>query len=713
MFCRFDFGAWILIGWLVGLDLPSNLEAQDATGGYVLPDRSSDRELVQFDSATAARQLAVPRGQTVAQLRESVRVSGVGRGQRESFAVQAGSPPWDLSDYLYLAVDVRNTSAGPLTLVCRAEDPEYAGWHHYSESVSRVAAGEATTVLVFLKRKTPASEEITRRFPGMDTLPNGYMPHWSGLNPARISKLVFGLEGTNRQWGLELRRIRAIGPCPATPLLAADYFPFIDAFGQFRHADWPTKIQAPADFARQRAAESAAIQASPHPVTWDKYGGYAVGPQLAATGNFRVEKYAGKWWLVDPDGRLFWSHGVTGVGIHSETPLRGRRNFFTQIPEAGKTEHGVMNWYQANLQIKYGPDADDEIGRLAHQRLANWGLNTMACWSDPAVTGRDKTPYTKMLNIGGPRLAPSLRLADPYDPAFEQSAREAFAAEKSTTYLDPWCIGYFIGNELEWQGGPSVINEVLTAAADRPGKQALVHCLQQRHGSIADLNAAWHATYASWADLLARTNKVDATRAANDFAAFNEELARRYYETVQTERDHATPGKLNLGSRFNTINPVTVRIAAQYCDVVSFNKYETSIRNLALPDHLDRPIIIGEFHFPAWDRSFAANAGCGPLAEAQRADGYWYYVTGALENPLIVGTHWFQYLDQPLTGRSDGENFAIGFVDVTDTPYAALTRVTRDLGETLYSHRLQGGSSPAPRQPLNQAKHQQKNPDHS
>jgi hypothetical protein len=157
------------------------------------------------------------------------------------------------------------------------------------------------------------------------------------------------------------------------------------------------------------------------------------------------------------------------------------------------------------------------------------------------------------------------------------------------------------------------------------------------------------------------------------------------------------PDKLNLGSRFHTVNPIAVRAAARYCDVVSFNKYNTSIRDLNLPDGLDRPVIIGEFHFPAWDRSFAANAGSGRLCEVQRADSYWYYLTGALDNPLIIGTHWFQYLDQPLTGRSDGENFPVGFVDVTDTPYDQLTQVTRELGDSLYARRLQGAPLPAPK----------------
>jgi agarase len=82
------------------------------------------------------------------------------------------------------------------------------------------------------------------------------------------------------------------------------------------------------------------------------------------------------------------------------------------------------------------------------------------------------------------------------------------------------------------------------------------------------------------------------------------------------------------------------------------------------------------------------------LSQTQRGDAYWYYLTGALANPLIVGTHWFQYLDQPLAGRPDGENWAIGFVDVTDTPYQELTKVSRELGSSLYARRL--GLNPPP-----------------
>jgi hypothetical protein len=68
---------------------------------------------------------------------------------------------------------------------------------------------------------------------------------------------------------------------------------------------------------------------------------------------------------------------------------------------------------------------------------------------------------------------------------------------------------------------------------------------------------------------------------------------------------------------------------------------------------------------------------------------YASYVRSALENPYMIGTHWFQYGDQPLTGRSDGENYQIGFIDVTDQPYPEIVAGSRSVGYGMYEHRVQ------------------------
>jgi hypothetical protein len=52
-----------------------------------------------------------------------------------------------------------------------------------------------------------------------------------------------------------------------------------------------------------------------------------------------------------------------------------------------------------------------------------------------------------------------------------------------------------------------------------------------------------------------------------------------------------------------------------------------------------------------------------------------------------VGTHWFQFGDQATTGRGDGENYQIGFLDVCDTPYAETIAAARQVGYGLYATR--------------------------
>jgi len=45
---------------------------------------------------------------------------------------------------------------------------------------------------------------------------------------------------------------------------------------------------------------------------------------------------------------------------------------------------------------------------------------------------------------------------------------------------------------------------------------------------------------------------------------------------------------------------------------------------------------------------------------------------------MIVGAQWFQYLDQPASGRLlDGENGHLGLVAITDVPYSGFVEAVR------------------------------------
>ena len=64
------------------------------------------------------------------------------------------------------------------------------------------------------------------------------------------------------------------------------------------------------------------------------------------------------------------------------------------------------------------------------------------------------------------------------------------------------------------------------------------------------------------------------------------------------------------------------------------------------------------------------------------------YVQSVVDNPAFVGAHWFQYVDEPLTGRAlDGENYNIGFVTVTDTPYPEMVAAARSVLAKAYTRR--------------------------
>ena len=127
-------------------------------------------------------------------------------------------------------------------------------------------------------------------------------------------------------------------------LPAATFLPFVDQYGQFAHDDWPGKIHNDADLAAAREAEAAWLAdnaAGPIPDI-DQYGGWAGGPQLEATGYFRTEKVDGKWWLVDPEGHLFFSHGVNAVFTGAETGVGFRENYFAWLPAKNDALFGAF-----------------------------------------------------------------------------------------------------------------------------------------------------------------------------------------------------------------------------------------------------------------------------------------------------------------------------------------------------------------------------------
>ena len=257
---------------------------------------------------------------------------------------------------------------------------------------------------------------------------------------------------------------------------------------------------------------------------------------------------------------------------------------------------------------------------------------------------------------------------------------------------DPWCIGYFIDNELEWgPNGRGIALRVLKAK-DIPAKQAFITDLKAKYSTIEAMNQAWATSIESWDALLRDSQPADPANAAvaADCTAFGNKLVETYFRIVRDEVKAVAPHNLYLGCRFHGHKDLPmIEIAARYCDVISCNIYTPTphgILNQYTPA-VDMPFIIGEFGVgsdPTQTPFRGDNAKSDPDERARLLQGY---MERAFAYPYLVGAHFFQYQDQALSGRPDGEAILRGFVNCADVPHADLVQTNRRMAYDMYQKR--------------------------
>ena len=542
------------------------------------------------------------------------------------------------------------------------------------------------------------------------------------------------LLATTVQGDIDLRAVHAIRlgmPAPKTvqtlllgsvaveagdATLRDAYTGIVDRYGQYTRGHWPEKIDSDVALRAAHARERAALKTRlAEAKGLDAYGG-RMDVHLRKTGWFHTQKQDGRWWLVTPDGHGFFSLGLNAIAASQDpTYVQGREFMFRDLPpdsgawtafwgtgddrrpDAGAGagigyDHGRwFDFYQANLYRVDGKDWLAAWRSRTLDRLKAWGFNTIGNWSDPALGQAHRLPYTREINIRGDFANVSSgydywgRMPDPFDPRFVQAVKAAVAKASADVRNDPWLLGYFADNELAWAGtGPQgrwgLAVGTLRGEARSPAKQAFVAALRKEYGTPRKLAAAWGITLDSWGALDASGFAAPAPNEAHpaiatDYEAWLRTYADTYFRTVAAAIHRDDPHHLFLGGRFAVRTPEAVASCARYCDVVSFNVYAD------LPQHgfdaaamhrLDKPVLISEFHFGSDDRGPFGKGVASVWNEAQRGPAYARYVQAAASDPDIVGVHWFDYIDQPVTGRLlDGENSHVGLVGITDIPFGS------------------------------------------
>jgi hypothetical protein len=464
---------------------------------------------------------------------------------------------------------------------------------------------------------------------------------------------------------LEIRSMRVTDKSPGDAVLESD--PLVDEFGQYIRAEWPGKATTLEQLQQAWKREEESLK--PGEFGYCKYGGYQE-TKAKATGFFRVEEIGGRWWLVDPDGHLFFSVGSDVVTPWMNTPTEGRSSVFKALPPAeigppriGRRREPGASFYAWNLFRRFGPEWPAQWVDVSIRRMQAWGLNTVANWSDAKLWDAHRIPYTIPLRDWQTKVS-YMGLPDVYSEEFVVNANRAAAAQCASRKDDPWLLGYFLANEPPWPGREGIVVEMILSGPDTPTKQQLKRYLAQ--GDTPD------------------------RRRAFVYTAFE-----KYIEVVNAAVRKHDPNHLNLGMRFGGHPPEEMSRAARAFDVYSINIYDYSPGREAIDRAYalaGRPVMIGEFHIGTPGRGLSAG-----LRQArdykERGVAYQYYVENAAAMPAMVGAHWFQWADEPATGRGDGENYNIGLVDVTDSPYDDMIESLRTTHRRL--HAVHSGKEPA------------------
>lgn len=651
-----------------------------------------------------------------------VRMKNVSHGSK-TFAIYPAVNDW--TPYKAMRWTIENKSTYPLSLWVRVIEKDAKVGKHVSAGVllRKYYIEPQSVRKITLEMPAPAPyPEVADEFRLMKNDPYAYVSglHSWKVDYTNVEKVTFQ---SNRgykdaEWIIsDIELIEGEKFLPDAMNMSKDeFYPFIDKYGQFKHTEWPGKVKSDADLEKARIAEEKDLAANPGPKNFTKYGGWADGPKFEATGHFRVQKIDGKWWMIDPEGYLFWSHGIVRVS-HSNavTPLEGenlknRSFYFEDLPDKDSdfyqfyythdqllkpyyTARGIDSTYDfssANLYRKYGEDYLADFNDICHRRLRSWGLNTIANSSDKEICLMDRTPYMdrfEVVSVSFPGTGGWWPVMDPYDPSFIVSLEKQLK-DRKRELEDPWCLGFFVDNEIAWGHPTNIAEIVMKCPADQAAKKHFLSVLKGKYVTINALNEAWGTKFDSW-NALAQNRKAVKTNDRNraDYLEFNRGVIHKYYSNIRGAFDRLAPGVLYMGCRFAGYTPDLVSIGAEYCDVISYNIYDFTLDKVQLPEGVDKPIMIGEFHFGAQDRGMFHCSQVEVESQKNRGDAYVRYVESGLRHPNIIGVHWHQYSDQATSARFCGENFQVGFTDVCDTPYPETIDAARNIGYRMYEFR--------------------------
>jgi hypothetical protein len=391
-----------------------------------------------------------------------------------------------------------------------------------------------------------------------------------------------------------------------------------------------------------------------------------------------VEDQNGAWWFLSPTGKTDFLNTVTTVqpfqkGRDANGPafVSADYNTATASSSSATTTDDLDHWAQATLA-----------------RVHDTGFKGLGAWCHPIFHKYD-VPITRDLNVWDWVASGAKRL---YSPEWSPAAEAAIKAQCEILRDNKNLVGYYTDNELDWgdgSAGPSTYFDHLPK--NDPNREEVLRVIESVWTTPEQFNKDWRARISDWKDVenwdrLPR--ELEPKAYTRLFTAWLSHMTADYFRITTTLVHKYDPNHLVLGVRFRGYAPPeVVRAAAGYTDAQSLNYYVGDARLdldqfRMMYESGNQPVIISEYSFHALDgrsgdRNLVGFNAQVPDQQA-RADGYHLMTTRLARIPYVIGADWFQWMDEPPSGRSsDGEDVNFGIVDIDDRPYPALAEAVR------------------------------------
>ncbi|MBQ7868491.1 MAG: beta-galactosidase [Clostridia bacterium] len=498
--------------------------------------------------------------------------------------------------------------------------------------------------------------------------------------------------------------------------------PMIDEMGQLIGFEWPTKTHSVEEMAERLKAEyKAALETEARNRGLSSYGGYLC-KKFDATGWFHTHHDGKRWWLVDPEGYAFFSHGVCyGTRMGEFGWYTGMESFYTNPPKPddplykgaftqpkyiaeyvkrhGETEHSndwMFNPARANMMRVFGEEWWDAWRTITTRRFKDWGLNTTGIGIVNFIDERmedflsmSKLPYVVTLKRFPVTSNFIFRdFPDVFSEEYEANSATFANNELKPMANDPCLIGYFLHNEPEWlfQSDCNIAYELMVKNEKLESRKHMMQWLMDRYQTIESLNAAWGTSFENFEVFLAPVSRsVQLSEEAwAVLREYEQILVVAFAQIPMNACRKVDEHHLCLGLRYSSMQEKVVEVSKIF-DVLSFNCYQRSAipkLDMALP--LNKPAIIGEWHFGGQEIGLLRTALISCTTQEERAKAYKAYLQEAAAHPMCVGAHYFEYNDQTLMGRFDGEHMAHGIIDCTNKPYPPLAKAISETSDVLY-----------------------------